>query len=172
MKQPIKAASISAMTLIAVIGIGSAFYTYKSAPVAEASQLAGKSLVAYSSASGDQQASAKDQFGADPIKYLEEAKSAKDLRIITKAEFDAEVGRSAGGTITAAGGSTAASGSASMGSTDGSSAVDSDPGGGAVLKFNGQSATKYMRYTAPSGSIVILGLDASNMPIYKVELSK
>lgn len=81
--------SAVAVVLLATVGFG--IYNYRYSPKALAEQLVNRGLTSISFVSGDKLTSINTSLGGDPKEALEEAKRAKDLRILSKEAYEKEM---------------------------------------------------------------------------------
>ncbi|MBX4201566.1 hypothetical protein KW803_01560 [Candidatus Saccharibacteria bacterium] len=82
-----KSIGFTSLALLAVFVLSIGIYSFRYSPKAVAEQLVDQSLDTLLAAAPPEFAQLQERFGGDPAKALQEAKQAKDLRVITKAEY-------------------------------------------------------------------------------------
>ncbi len=88
--------SVGSVALVLLLTFSMLTYTYKFSSKAAAEQLINQSLDSLQTAPAVQLQALQVQFGGDPAAELKEAKQAKDVTVISKAEFETLSKNSAG----------------------------------------------------------------------------
>lgn len=120
------------VAIVAVLGLTS--LSSHDTPYARAEGLVNRSIETMQSVPPEARARFTKDFGRDPLDFLEEAKQAKDLATLTQVELESELLEKYGIV----------------------KAFISDADGKNLRRV---TASKGLRYTDPSGNIVLLGLD-------------
>lgn len=131
----------SGAALAAAAILGLVLLSSQSSSFARAEGLVNDCVKTMQALSPEAKAQFEKDFGADPIDFLEQAKRAKDLEIITKVEYEAELIKHGGPT------------SFSIGSETHHFAL---------------TVNKYLRYTNQSEKIVLLGLLDNDALVFAV----
>lgn len=122
----------AAVAIVAVLGLS--LLSSQNTPYARAEGLVNRSIKTMELAPPETRARFTKDFGRDPLELLEKAKQAKDLATLTRVELEAELLERYG------------IGEAFISDADGKN-------------LRRVTASKGLRYTDPSGNIVLLGLD-------------
>ena len=91
-----KLASAASVAMVVMLVAAVGIYSYRFSPKAVAEQAVDEGLVTLSAAPDTKLNTLFGQLGGDPKEALKEAKAAKDLTTITKAEFQIEQSKAAG----------------------------------------------------------------------------
>ena len=129
-----------AMVLLLVLSVG--VYSYRFSPKAVAEQTINEGLITLQATPVSKMDNLFTQLGGDPTKVLQEAKDAKDLTVITKAEFDAESAKAPG---------IFASSLSGPGQPDGSKS--GAIGGNVMVSSSGATVTNNAPTTSPAGTM-------------------
>jgi hypothetical protein len=137
---------IGSGAVLAIVAILSfVFLSSQESQYARAQGLVNQSIKTMQSLSPEAKARFDEDFGPDPFDFLEQAKQSKDLEILTKDEWKAELQKHGIGGF----------------SFNRPLQPENFPFG----------VTKYLRYTNPSEKIVLLGLNDNDALIYAVKFT-
>jgi hypothetical protein len=96
MKQNKKVLAFGSLAIMVAIVLIGSVYTYRFSPKALAEQAVKDSLISLQTAPDDKITDLQKKFGGDPAAALREAQAAKDLRVITKEEYQTESAKAGG----------------------------------------------------------------------------